>query len=435
MCNKGMELKNIKEIEAEIGQLTFIANKALESGKEQEALKAWERILMMLPNHIPTLHQLGRHAMSKGEIDAAVAAFKRIIAADGKDPQQWISLAVAYRAINNEKAEEDAIHNALKIDPSDLLALIMRADLLNRQGNRHGAASAFGAVAKVAPPMERLHPSLHQSVEQALQYKHAYDQAQGKFLDEFLAPHYKNMAGENLTRFRNSVDIMLGRKKRFESQSMVFHFSNLLPVEFFERSDFPWLATIEDSTDIIRDEFLNVLNTEQGFTPYLTYGEGLPLNQFAELNNSPNWSAYHLYKNGELQEDNAAKCPKTMELLKGAPQPIQLNRTPSAMFSLLKPKTHIPPHVGVSNVRLVTHIPLIIPNGCGFRVGNQTRTWELGKAMIFDDTIEHEAWNYSDKLRVVLIFDIWHPHLSMAEREMITQMANALEAFQLTDGN
>lgn len=428
-------MKTIKEIESEIGQLTFIANKALEAGKEQEALRAWERILMMLPNHIPTLHQLGRHAMSKGEVDAAAAAFKRITTADGKDPQQWISLAVAYRALRDEKGEEQAIQNALKIDPSDLLALIMRADLLNRQGNRHGAASAFGAAAKVAPPLEQLHPSLRPSIEQAVQYKQAYDQAQGKFLDEFLAPHYKNMSGENLGRFRNSVDIMLGRKRRFDSQSMVFHYTDLLPIEFFDRKDFPWLAEIESGTDIIRDEFLDILKSEEGFTPYLTYGEGLPLNQFAELNNSPNWSAYHLYKNGELQKENVAKCPNTMALLKAAPQPIQLNRTPSAMFSLLKPKTHIPPHVGVSNVRLVTHIPLIIPNGCGFRVGNQTRTWEIGKAMVFDDTIEHEAWNYSDKLRVVLIFDIWHPHLSEAEREMITQMANALEAFQLTDGN
>jgi aspartate beta-hydroxylase len=100
------------------------------------------------------------------------------------------------------------------------------------------------------------------------------------------------------------------------------------------------------------------------------------------------------------------------------------------MFSLLKPKTRIPPHTGVSNVRLVTHVPLIIPEGCGFRVGNTTRQWEPGKAWVFDDTIEHEAWNDSDKLRVVLIFDIWHPQLNTVEREMITAMSAGLNAFQ-----
>jgi aspartate beta-hydroxylase len=104
------------------------------------------------------------------------------------------------------------------------------------------------------------------------------------------------------------------------------------------------------------------------------------------------------------------------------------------MFSLLKPKTRIPPHTGVSNVRLVTHVPLIIPEECGFRVGNTTRQWETGKAWVFDDTLEHEAWNDSDKLRVVLIFDIWHPQLNAAEREMITAMSAGMNAFQGESG-
>ena len=114
-----------------------------------------------------------------------------------------------------------------------------------------------------------------------------------------------------------------------------------------------------------------------------------------------------------------------MALLAGAPQPDQPGRTPSAMFSLLKPNTRIPAHVGVSNARLVTHLPLIVPEGCGFRVGNETRQWVPGKAWVFDDTIEHEAWNDSDQLRVVLIFDIWHPDLSPAERAMITALTAA----------
>ena len=123
-----------------------------------------------------------------------------------------------------------------------------------------------------------------------------------------------------------------------------------------------------------------------------------------------------------------------MAALRGAPQPDQPGRTPSAMFSLLKPKTRIPPHTGVSNVRLVTHLPLIVPPGCGFRVGNDTREWETGKAWVFDDTIEHEAWNDSEQLRVVLIFDVWHPQLSAAERAMITAMTAGINQFTQTAG-
>ena len=99
------------------------------------------------------------------------------------------------------------------------------------------------------------------------------------------------------------------------------------------------------------------------------------------------------------------------------------------MFSLLKPRTTIPAHVGVTNVRLVTHLALIVPEGCYFRVGNETRQWVPGKAWVFDDTIEHEARNDSDKLRVVLIFDIWHPHLTPAERALITALNAGMNAY------
>ena len=86
------------------------------------------------------------------------------------------------------------------------------------------------------------------------------------------------------------------------------------------------------------------------------------------------------------------------------------------MFSMLAPRTRIPAHTGVANTRLVCHLPLIVPSGCGFRVGDTVREWREGEAFVFDDTIEHEAWNDSDQLRVVLIFDLWAPALSEAER-------------------
>lgn len=415
--------------------LSLKASAALQSGQDQEALKYWGAILQIAPNHISTLNDVGKHALKRGEIQGAIVAFKRIVSIDGSDPQQWISLALAHRHQGEENFEELAVQEALKLAPNDLLALIMRADLYERQGNRHDAARFFGAAGKVAPPLDKIHPSLHPSVIHAKQYVDSYDQQHGTYLDQFLDGFYSECSGENLHRFRDAVDIMLGRKKRYDSQSMVFHYPNLLPIEFFERSEFPWLAKIEAGTDRIRDEFLAVLDREEGFIPYLEYPEGLPLNQFAELNNSPDWSAYHLCRNGKLVVENVAQCPHTMSLLSGAPQPIQLDRTPSSMFSLLKPHIRIPAHTGVSNVRLTTHIPLIIPENCGFRVGNQVRSWELGKALIFDDTIEHEAWNNSDKLRVVLIFDIWHPHLSQAEQKMISALSEGMRSFRIDSAN
>jgi aspartate beta-hydroxylase len=337
--------------------------------------------------------------------------------------------AVACRARNDLPGEEAAIARALSLDPMDLLALMLRGDLLERQDKRHEAAQAYAAVVAVAPPIERLHPDLHASLARATTFRSQYAEELATFLDSRLSPHLASRQDPGVARFRDSMDMMLGRAKRYESHAAVYQYPHLPAVEFFDRADFPWLDAFEQATADIRDEFLEVLKSEEGFAPYIMYPPDVPHNQWVELNNSPRWSAFHLHKMGARIEANAARCPRTMALLKGAPQPDMPGRTPAAMFSLLKPRTRIPPHNGVTNARLVVHLPLIVPDGCGFRVGNQTRHWVPGKAWVFDDTIEHEAWNDSDKLRVVLIFDIWHPHLSAAERELVTALISGLNAF------
>jgi aspartate beta-hydroxylase len=109
-------------------------------------------------------------------------------------------------------------------------------------------------------------------------------------------------------------------------------------------------------------------------------------------------------------------------------------RAPTAFFSVLRPGTRIPPHTGVSNTRLIVHLPLVVPDGCGFRVGSETRTWRAGESLVFDDTIEHEAWNESGAIRTVLIFDIWNPHLSGPERDLVRATMQGVEAFYARPG-
>jgi aspartyl/asparaginyl beta-hydroxylase (cupin superfamily) len=113
------------------------------------------------------------------------------------------------------------------------------------------------------------------------------------------------------------------------------------------------------------------------------------------------------------------RFPKTWEAIRQAPLPGIYGWGPTVVFSLLKAGTRIPAHNGMYNIRLICHLPLIVPPGCRFRVGNEIREWEVGKLMIFDDTIEHEAWNDSGEDRVVLIFDIWRPELTEEERAQL----------------
>jgi len=103
---------------------------------------------------------------------------------------------------------------------------------------------------------------------------------------------------------------------------------------------------------------------------------------------------------------------------------------PSILFSLLRPGAHITPHHGFTNARYICHLPLIVPEGCAMRVGSETRAWTEGRACVFDDSIEHEAWNRNpDKLRVVMIFDVWRPELSEAEQRLVSTMLQAVDAY------
>jgi aspartyl/asparaginyl beta-hydroxylase (cupin superfamily) len=177
---------------------------------------------------------------------------------------------------------------------------------------------------------------------------------------------------------------------------------------------------VEAATDDISAELEAVMAAERAeLVPYIQYDEHLPLDQWRELNKNSDWTAIHLLQNGQRIAANADHCPRTMALLAGIDQPAIKGAGPNAMFSLLAPQTTIPAHVGVNNTRLVCHLPLVVPDGCWFRVGAETRDWRRGEAFVFDDTIEHEAENPSDQLRVVFIFDVWHPDLSAVERDAV----------------
>jgi aspartyl/asparaginyl beta-hydroxylase (cupin superfamily) len=224
-------------------------------------------------------------------------------------------------------------------------------------------------------------------------------------------------------RFRHAVDVQLGRRRTFVQNPLVLHYPYLPAIQFFDRAMFPWLPQLEAATPIIREELSALLaNGGGGFAPYVRYPRGAPVNQWGELNHSEAWAAAFFSEHGVPNPAMREHCPKTAAVLDALPLLELSGRGPVAFFSLLKPNTRIPPHTGATNIRSIIHLPLIVPAGCTFRVGNETRPWIEGEAFAFDDTIEHEAWNLSNELRVVLIFDIWHPDLTEAERTMVSSL-------------
>ncbi|MCA1661562.1 MAG: aspartyl/asparaginyl beta-hydroxylase domain-containing protein [Novosphingobium sp.] len=216
------------------------------------------------------------------------------------------------------------------------------------------------------------------------------------------------------------VDLALGKRRVFHNQCAGVYFPFLPADEFFDRRHFPWLSELEAGTAAIRGE-LELLLTEGDalLRPYVRLDEGTPENVWSALDGSLDWGSCFLWEYGEPNPAILKRCPETAALLERLPLQRLPGRAPNAFFSLLRPGKVIPPHTGVTNTRAIIHLALDVPPGCGFRVGGETREWTEGRAFAFDDTIEHEAWNRSDRRRAVLIVDTWNPHLSEREREAV----------------
>ena len=132
--------------------------------------------------------------------------------------------------------------------------------------------------------------------------------------------------------------------------------------------------------------------------------------------------------------DTLALCPRTAAILESLPLCRIREHAPEVMFSVLTPGTHILPHRGVTNTRVVCHLPLVVPEDCALVVGGETHVWREGEAVAFDDTYEHEAWNRGSRTRVVLIIDVWNPHLTAAERDAVATLAGAMGDFNKAAG-
>ena len=383
----------------------------------------------MNPTEAAATAEQAARVLLAGDAEAAATLYRSLAEAGHASVDHWLNLALVLRQTGDREAELTALEEALALEPRLLAALLMKGANLEDRGETTAAAGAFGAALAAAPPYERLPMDLRAAVRHAQAAVGKFQAARAAALREGLAGAYRSLAGAKLDRFIESVDVHLGQKAIYRQNPHNFYFPGLPETQFYDRAQFSWLETLEHNTDVIRAEFEAVWKEDHGFAPYVEYPRGVPLDQWSELNHSLRWSVFHLLKGGRAVAENAARCPKTLELLRNAPGPELPNRSPNAMFSLLNPRTRIPPHTGDTNVRLVVHLPLIIPDQTGFRVGNDIRPWRVGEAFVFNDTIEHEAWNDSDQLRVVLIFDIWHPDISTAEKILVGRLMEASDEF------
>ena len=412
-----------------IDQILSAAFSAQQAGQADEAIKHYHKVLGLAPQHPGALNSLGIISINRGDAKTAADYHARAAAADPTAGPLWLNLARAQRELGDDAGERASLGRALDLNRLDFMALVRMAQLHERLGELGDAAPLWAGIVQIAPPPAQRSEGINAILAHARDFMTRQSTHYEEVLDTGLAADRAALDASELRRFDAFTGTTTGKRRIYTNECSGVHFPFLPADEFFERRHFAWMEGVEAQSEAIRDELLALIAADApGFAPYVSQDPGTPQNLWSGLDNSLSWSAYYLIKYGEWIEDAYARCPVTAAMLESIPGAKMARRAPTAFFSILKPKTHIPPHTGVTNTRAIIHLPLIVPEGCGFRVGGETRQWKVGEAFAFDDTIEHEAWNNSEDLRAVLIFDVWNPHLASVEQMMLQRFFEVSDA-------
>lgn len=331
-------------------------------------------------------------------------------------------------------AEADA-DTRIARDHFDIVALGAKAEHRFRSGDHRAAAAFYSMVARVSRERGISNGGVGVIAARA-----------GAMVD-WLTHRFRDHVAQSLdqagfpvetrpARFQQALEMLMGERLRdpvteeFPQLPKLFYYPGLPYVDFADPSAFPWANALEACYPAMRDEALGLLAEQDGFAPYVTKVANRPQGDAHGLLENSDWSSFYLWENGHPVAQNAARCPAIYKALtEHVPLFAVTNRSPSAYLSLLKPGAHIPPHTGMLNCRYICHLPLVVPPHCRLRVGNRTAEWNEGKLLVFDDTIEHEAWNRSSEDRLILLFEVWVPDLSVVEKDLIRLMLEAVDSY------
>jgi tetratricopeptide (TPR) repeat protein len=380
-------------------------------------------------SNIQQLTQSAFSALQAGDANRAKSGFEQIIATGQADTMHWLGMAFTRARLGDNAGALSALDKSLELSPRNLRAVLLKAELLTREGQSRAALQHYKYALQLAENAPDLPADLQQDL---LKAQKACDDKANEYrsflLDRLQADGI--VPGDSHPRFSLSLDLIFGDKQIYYQQPHRFYYPGLPQIQFYERDQFDWIENMEAQTDRIRAELVPVMQDPSRFSPYIKSTDAKIGQDNQGLADNDDWGALYLWDHSRLVPENAALFPHTLKALEAAPMPEIYMQAPMALFSKLAPGTRIPPHNGLMNTRLICHLPLIVPPDCGaLRVGNEERAWVEGEMLIFDDSIEHEAWNNSDQQRVILLFEIWRPEISAEERKLLTTMLIAVKEY------
>lgn len=381
----------------DVEALNFLAVLALSDGRHGHARELLEQALAAEPGDVPTRKNLGLALLHSGDPERARQVLQPVV---DELPDYFVARLHLGVALERMGEQRRAVVEYLRA----LAAAHREGQWRDAPGTPAGLRPV---VAHAAEMVRRMYPQLLRAV---------------------LAPLRERHGAAAMARVEKCVAGYLGEmpvQSSHPAQKATFlYFPDLPATPFLSRELFPWHAEMEASTSVIRDELLAVLAADAKLVPFL--GDPPPGMKSSYLDGradvTPQWDGLFFHRHGQRNDANCERCPRTAAALDAAPTVHIRGHAPESLFSVLGAGSHILPHTGVTNTRVVTHLPLLVPDECTLRVADQRHDWQEGRCVTFDDTFEHEAWNHSDRTRVILLFDVWNPHLTEVEQVAITEL-------------
>lgn len=360
----------------------------------------------------------------------AVRLCELAIAASPADHGLHQRLAEAHMRLLQEPNAEPRLAAIVLAIPHAFTSILHLAHLQEKRGDLPAAVIGYARALRTAYGCgfwfdpDSTPPWLHVAV------RHAHDIArQGAIamFDDWLRPLRERFGASEMKRVEKCVAMYAGTMKRVladkRQQPSFLYFPDLPVTPVFTRDQLAFADQLESRTEAIRDEALRVLSDVKPFH------YDVPEERRGKLTDGA-WDAYFFFDEGERIEASHAACPTTSATLARMPLDHVRGHGPEVCFSVLRPGAKILKHRGVTNTRVVFHLGLDVPEGCALNIiGAEEVHWQRGRCFAFDDTFEHEAWNTSDQTRVVLLGDIWNPHLTEPERVAVAELVELIGDF------
>ncbi|MCR5882561.1 aspartyl/asparaginyl beta-hydroxylase domain-containing protein [Rhizobacter sp. J219] len=409
-----------------------------DSGQVLQAELVYLDVLKRWPGARPALVALAGLALQRGDAPRATRFLATALAHHPDDRPVLLDLALLYLRAGDAAQARTTLEHATRDAPDFYEGWLLLGRALDALGESRAALKAYlHAIVearhhgrwldeRTTPPplLSAVLRATQQLREQRRELLRAsYDTLRDAHGDDALARVDRALGG--YLREWDATPADPRQRPRF------FFFPGLPNTPFHDPGLQPWAGRLRAAFHDIRAEALQVLQEDAGRLPDFIDDRR---QEYVSGDGAAAWKAFFFYRHGRRHDAHHARCPRTSAVLESLDLCRLEDQAPEVLFSVLAPGSHINPHHGVSNVRLVMHLPLIVPQGCALHlVGHCEHAWREGELVMFDDTYLHEAWNRSPQTRVVLLMDCWNPHLTGVERLAVKQLLETISALHRAD--